>query len=86
MGRDMDSKLQVTAYEMNKKFAGKVVAGPVPFEISQTFEPVGNGTKVSIVIEGEPGGFFKLAEGMVKKQLETQIAADFERVKKLLEG
>lgn len=86
MGRDMVSKLKVTAYEPNKKFTFKVTEGPVPFEMSQTFESTSDGTKISLVIEGEPGGFFKLAEGMVKKQLETQIAADFDRAKKMLES
>jgi uncharacterized membrane protein len=86
MGRDMVSKLKVSAYEANKKFVFKVADGPVPFEMNQMYESNGAGTKISIVIEGEPGGFFKLAEGMVRKQLETQIAADFERARKLLEG
>ena len=86
MGRYMKSKLKVTAYEANKKFGFKVVDGPVPFEINQSFEASGDGTKISVAIEGEPGGFFKLAEGMVRKQLESQMAGDFERAKKLLEG
>ena len=86
MGRDMVSKIKVSTYEANKKYVFKVADGPVPFEMSQTYESTGNGTKISVAIEGEPGGFFKLAEGMVRKQLETQIAADFERAKKILEG
>lgn len=86
MGRDMVSKMKVSAYEANKKFVFKVADGPVPFEMNQTYESNGDGTKISVVIEGEPGGFFKLAEGMVRKQLETQMAADFERAKKVLEG
>jgi len=86
MGRDMVSKIKVSTYEANKKYIFKVADGPVPFEMSQSYESTGNGTKISVAIEGEPGGFFKLAEGMVRKQLETQIAADFERAKKILEG
>ncbi len=86
MGREMVSKFQVTQYEANKIFVGKVTEGPVKFEVSQTFEAVDGGTKVSISIQGEPGGFFKLAEGMVKKQLQSQLASDFERAKKMLEG
>jgi len=86
MGRDMISKFQVTQYEVNKIFVGKVTEGPVKFEVRQTFETVDGGTKVSITVQGEPGGFFKLAEGMVKKQLQSQMASDFERAKKMLEG
>ena len=86
LGRDMDSKLEVTAFEPNKKFAQKVVKGPLPFEIIMTLEPSGSGTKVNLVAQGEPGGFFKLAEGMVQKQLQNQLEGDAERLKKALEG
>jgi hypothetical protein len=86
MGRDMVSKLTVTEYEENKKFGGKGTEGPVPFEVTQTFEPAVGGTKVGIVIQGEPEGFIKLAGGIVQKQLQNQIAGGFERVKKILEG
>lgn len=86
MGREMVSTLKVTEFETNKKFAGKVTEGPVPFEVTETFEAVDGGTKVTIQIQGEPGGFFKLAGGMVQKQLESQTAADFERLKKNLES
>ena len=86
LGRDMDSKLEVTAFEPNKKFAEKVVSGPLKFEITQTFESSGDGTKVSLIAQGEPGGFFKLAEGMVQKQLQTQLEGDSQRLKKALEG
>jgi len=86
MGREMVSKFQVTQYEANKLFVGKVTEGPVKFEVIQSFEAVDGGTKVSITVQGEPGGFFKLAEGMVKKQLQSQLVSDFEHAKKMLEG
>jgi len=86
LGRDMISKYKITAYEPNKALAFKVTEGPVPFEVSETFEADGDDTKVSFTLQGEPGGFFKLAEGMVRKQLETQITGDFERARKLLEN
>ena len=86
LGRDMDSKLEVTAFEPNKTFAEKIISGPLKFEITQTFEPSGDGTKVSLVAQGEPGGFFKLAEGLVQKQLQGQLEGDSQRLKKVLEG
>ncbi|HEX9333592.1 MAG TPA: hypothetical protein VF896_16985 [Anaerolineales bacterium] len=56
------------------------------FEISMTFEPSGNGTKINLLTQEEPGGFFKLAEGMVQKQLQSQLEGDAERLKKALES
>ena len=86
LGREMVSKYKITQYEPNKMFAGKVTEGPMKIEVSQTFEAVDGGTKVTVMIQGEPSGFFKVAEGMVQKQLQSQMASDFERAKKILEG
>jgi uncharacterized membrane protein len=86
MGRDMLSKFEVIKFEMDKYFVGKVTEGPVPFEVTYAFTAEKEGTQVTTIIQGEPGGFFKLAEGLVRKQLESQLAADFERAKKVLEG
>lgn len=86
LGRDMESTLEVTALEANKRYVQKVITGPLPFEIIQTFEPSVSGTKLTVLAQGEPGGFFKLAAGMVQKQLQNQIKGDAERLKKALEG
>ena len=86
LGQHMESKLVVIAFEPNKKYAVKVATGPIQFEISATFEAIGDGTRVSISGQGEPGGFFKLAEGLVKKQLQSQVEGDAGRLKKVLEG
>ena len=86
LGQRMESKLEVTAFEPNEKYAVKVVSGPMRFEMSAIFEAVGDGTKVSTSGQGEPGGLFKLAEGLVKKQLQSQIEGDMRRLKKVLEG
>jgi hypothetical protein len=76
----------VTVFEPNKRFMQKVISGPIPFEIIETFDPDVNGTKLTVLTHGEPGGFFKLAAGMVQKQLESQLQSDIERLKNVLEG
>ncbi|HLC02851.1 MAG TPA: SRPBCC family protein [Anaerolineales bacterium] len=86
LGRDMDSKLEVTAYEPNKRVALKTISGPIKFEITQLYEPAEGGTKLTMIGEGEPGGLFKLAEGAVKKQFESQLQGDLGRLKKVMEG
>jgi len=86
IGRKLESKLEVTAYEPGKRVSLKVVKGPLPFEVTQTFQAEAGGTKLDFVAQGEPGGFFKLAEGMVRKQLEAQLVTNAERLKKVLEA
>jgi uncharacterized protein YndB with AHSA1/START domain len=85
MGQEMRTTLEITAFVPNLKWAAKVVKGPVPYEVTVTYEASNGGTKYNTHVEGEPKGFFKLAEGMVATQLEKSLAEDGQRLKELLE-
>lgn len=86
MGREMETTLEVTALKPNEKYAARTLTGPVSYEVTVSFEPADGGTKMTTYIEGEAGGFFKLAEGMVAKQLQKSIEEDSQRLKSILEG
>jgi hypothetical protein len=45
-----------------------------------------DGTVLTFVLEGEPGGFFKFAEPLVARQAERQFKGDLETLKDLLEA
>ena len=45
-----------------------------------------NGTQVTETFQAEVGGFFKLAEGLVGKQMEKEFDTDFDALKLLLEA
>ena len=87
LGRRLESSLEYTAYEPNKRLAGKTTSGPIPFQFVNTFEPVAEGgTKVTTSGEGDVGGFFKLAEPLVARMLERQFKTDSANLKDLLES
>ena len=86
LGRRMESELEVTQYEPDRRFALRVLSGPVPFTVEQTLEPHDGGTRLTFVGEGEPGGFFKFAEPIVARTAERQFKGDFETLKDVLEG
>jgi hypothetical protein len=86
MGQEMKSTLQITLYEKNAKFGAKVLSGPVPYEVIQTFAAEGRGTRLTTEVQGEPKGFFKIAEGALQAQLQKSLDEDGQRLKKLLEG
>ncbi|NIV10390.1 MAG: ATPase, partial [Aliifodinibius sp.] len=44
------------------------------------------GTLMTFSGEGKPGGFFKMAEGILRKRLESQFEKNLNRLKALLEG
>lgn len=86
LGRRMESELEVAEYEPDRRFALKVLSGPVPFSAQHTLEPRNGGTRLTFVGEGEPGGFFKLAEPIVARTAERQFKSDFETLKDVLEA
>src|SRR5437588_3393233 len=43
LGRRIESKLEVTDYEPNRRFGFKTVSGPIPFRVDHTLEPLDGG-------------------------------------------
>lgn len=86
LGRDIESTSQITVWDPPNQYGFKVISGPVPVEGDMKFEPEGTGTKMTMGGQVEAGGFFKLAEGMIKKQLGSQFVTNLEALKLLLEA
>lgn len=86
LGRRMETQVEVTGYEQDRRFALKAVTGPVPFTFEQTLDPAEGGTRVHATVQGEPGGFFKLAEPLVERAVRRQLQTDYEQLKDILEA
>jgi uncharacterized protein YndB with AHSA1/START domain len=86
LGRRIESTLEVTEYEPSRRWALRVVQGPVPYRVDHRLEPSNGGTTLSWVGEGEPGRFFKMAKPLVARQAERQFRADFATLKGILES
>ncbi len=84
LGQRMEEESEFTEYEPNWRFATKSKAGPIPAKSQATFESVEGGTRVDV--EGELGGFFKLAEPLLMKMLKRQVEADLANLKNLMEA
>jgi Polyketide cyclase / dehydrase and lipid transport len=72
-------------FEANRKFV-YTMTKPFPMTSTVTFEPVAGGTRVSETVEGEPGGFFKLAEPLVVKMSKRQFQNDLDNLRDLMEA
>ena len=86
LGRQFDGNLVVTAHEPNRVYVSKIAEGPFPLETGYTLEPVENGTHVTFVVEGAPGGFFKFAEPLVVSMAKRAYEADLHNLKEMLEA
>jgi uncharacterized membrane protein len=85
LGRKMESTVEVTEFEPDRLFGGRVLSGPVPWEFLYRFEEANGSTRVDFQMEGEPGWFFKLAEPLVVRTVEKQLVADLSTLKELVE-
>jgi uncharacterized protein YndB with AHSA1/START domain len=85
LGRRMESSVEVTDFEPERLFTLKSASGPVPFTVEQRFEPLDGGTRIRVFGEGEPGGFFKVAEPLVERQTKRMIEHSFATLKDILE-
>jgi carbon monoxide dehydrogenase subunit G len=86
LGRKIESGVELTGWDPPNQSSGKTVNGPIPFEVTNKFEAQGNGTLLTMTGRAELGGFFKLAEGLVGKQVEKQLDSDLAALKLQLEA
>ncbi|MEK7276284.1 MAG: SRPBCC family protein [Chloroflexota bacterium] len=76
IGQKMETNGEVTAYEPPTLWSWKATKSPFPLQGGMALESVVGGTKVNNWVEAEPGGFFKLAEGLLMKQVQGQLDGD----------
>jgi uncharacterized membrane protein len=86
LGRRINSEQEITEYEPNRLVSRKSTAGPFPFEIHVGFEQAEGGTRINASIDGEPRGFFKLAEPLLERALKRQFDSDLANLKDMMEA
>lgn len=86
MGKEMNSDVVVSEYDPPKKVGFKTTSGPVQFEMVASFMEMDGGTHVTVNMQGEAGGFFKVAEGMLQKELDKSFGRDLAKLKEVLEA
>jgi uncharacterized membrane protein len=86
MGKALETSGQIEAYQPPTYYAWKATSGPFPLSGSVKCETVPEGTRVTEKVVADPGGFFKLAEGLIVKQQESQMKKDLQKLKARLEN
>ena len=85
LGRRIEVASELTEFEPLRVVGFKSTSGPIPLEGRYAFEPDGAGTKVTFTLQGEAGGFFKLAEPIVVRSTQRQWETNLANLKDLLE-
>lgn len=86
LGRRIDTEMEVTEFEPNRRFTVRGTSGPFPLQATVTFEGSDGETRVDAIIEAEPGGFFKVAEPLIVSIAKRQFQSDFDNLRDLMEA
>ena len=84
MGRKYETQLQVSGFELNKKWATKTIGVPRSVETVYLFEPVANTTRLTIAMD-LTGGYPAAAEPVIRAQMQKSFDEQAQRIKKLVE-
>ena len=85
LGRRIESTFEVIEYQPNRMVKASSTSGSFPITFTRIVEPVGSGTKVTAVVEGDASGFFKLAEPLLARMVQRSVGADYANLKRKLE-
>ncbi len=75
----------MTTYEPPWRYSDRNMGGPFQEEHTYTFEEAGGGTRLTLALEAEPGGFFRMSGPLLEKVARRQIRKELEILKDMLE-
>ena len=85
-GRRLESVLEVEERDAPRRFVVRTIEGPLPIRAEHDLEPAADGTRLSVAVEGEPGGMLGPATRLLVRGAERQFKGDFARLKRILES
>jgi uncharacterized protein YndB with AHSA1/START domain len=86
MGRRMESVIEFTTYEPNKKLVFKSISGNSPLEQSFLFEHTTEGTRITSRLEMQTSGLMGLAKPLIASSLKRDVDSNYAILKNLLEN
>jgi carbon monoxide dehydrogenase subunit G len=67
LGREVDTELEVVAYEPPRRLTLRSLGGPVKFTVDHELVAQGGGTQLKFLAETQPGGLLRLTEPVLAR-------------------
>lgn len=85
-GRDFKTTYQITEFLENKKITAKTIKSVFPIEAQLDLEELNENTKLTITLQLELKGIFKLVSGIIQKIVRQQSREILIKIKNNLEA
>lgn len=86
LGKHIISKFEVIEYIPGNLVKATSLEGSFPITFTRTVEGDEHISRVKAKIEGDPKGFFKIAQPLMQWMVNRTIQQDYKRLKKILEA
>jgi uncharacterized protein YndB with AHSA1/START domain len=85
-GKELESLVEVSELERDRRFGLKMIEGPLPVDGHLRFEPDGKGTRVAFTVQARLSGAMRLAQPLLRVGLKRQFKQHCAELKRALEG
>jgi uncharacterized protein YndB with AHSA1/START domain len=86
LGRRIEYVNEIVEHVPPERLVMRSVKAPFPMTVSYEFLPVDGGTRVRIRVEGDAGGFYRLAGPLLSRSVKRSVSGDLARLKGVLES
>jgi len=86
LGRKLETIWEMTGCEPPHTSSISSVKAPFAWEGTYTLAEEGDGTRFTIRLRGNPGGFFRIAEPLLERFVRREIAGNLGNLNDVLEG
>ena len=84
-GKELESVVEVSELEPDRRFGLKMIEGPLPVDGQLRFEPDGAGTRFAFTVQARPTGAARVAQPLLRLALKRQFAKHCAELKRVLE-
>ncbi len=85
LGRRLAYTYEIVELLPGARLVMRTAEGPFPMETTYTWEPAGDGTRMTLRNRGEPSGFSKLVAPLMSAAMRRANTKDLARLKALME-
>jgi uncharacterized protein YndB with AHSA1/START domain len=84
-GKQLSSLVEVSEFEPDRVFSLRMIEGLLPVDARIVLEPIGQSTRMSFTVHGEPGGPLRFLQPLMRAALKRQFREHCATLKRVLE-